>query len=166
MLLPRSVAVDRVREKYPGADDAKECGDCFQHENDPSVQRHDLTARLATQSKGFRKASSFRSVMMILCNSFRALGRRGARPREAAHTIDRSILPWSRPSDAPWRDVHASSPNAFCPLGAAPIPAGMDRASSRDRDRSEIPTWHTVLAHRDASNARRPGRGADRPIEA
>jgi hypothetical protein len=28
-----------MREKYPGADNAKERGDCFQHDNNPKAQR-------------------------------------------------------------------------------------------------------------------------------
>ena len=28
-----------MRQKYSGADDAKECGDCIQHDNDPRAQR-------------------------------------------------------------------------------------------------------------------------------
>jgi hypothetical protein len=35
----RTITIDGMREKYPGANDAKERGDCFQHDNDPKAQR-------------------------------------------------------------------------------------------------------------------------------
>jgi hypothetical protein len=57
-----------VGDEYSGAHDAEEGGDCFQHGNNPKTQRPNLTAAVATQSKGFRDKLNFESLMMILCN--------------------------------------------------------------------------------------------------
>jgi hypothetical protein len=70
MLLARPIAVNSVRQKDTGADDAKKCGDCFQHgKRSLRPSGCDLTARPATQSKGFQVGPVFQGLMMILCNS-------------------------------------------------------------------------------------------------
>ena len=61
----RAITVDGVRDEYPGAHDAEERGDCFQHGNHPKAQRPDLTARRPAQSKGFAKETKFRTTMVI-----------------------------------------------------------------------------------------------------
>jgi hypothetical protein len=38
-MLAREISVEGVRQKYSGANDAKERGDCIQHDNDPRAQR-------------------------------------------------------------------------------------------------------------------------------
>jgi hypothetical protein len=68
-LSARPVAVDGVSQEYSGADDSEERGDCIQHGDDPNAQRLHLTARVATQSKGFRRQPIFGGVMMIFCNT-------------------------------------------------------------------------------------------------
>jgi hypothetical protein len=73
-LSARPVAVDGVGEKDTDADDAEECGDRVQHGKHPKSQRIDLTARLATQSKEFRRKPIFASAMRILGNRLRQSG--------------------------------------------------------------------------------------------
>jgi hypothetical protein len=58
-----------VGDKYPGAHDAEQRGECFQHDNDPCTQRPQLTACDATQSKQFRGQANFESGLMISCNT-------------------------------------------------------------------------------------------------
>jgi hypothetical protein len=50
-----------MSDEYTGAHNAEECGDGFQHGNDPDAQRSDLTACRDTQSKGFPSKLNFES---------------------------------------------------------------------------------------------------------